>query len=53
MHFIGSNVRQASVPAPAAFLVVLSNLGFWLTFRGGLTECDVSGVWWDGRTLLP
>lgn len=25
---------------------------FWLTFRGGLTECDVSGVWWDGRTLL-
>ncbi|MFD7757559.1 flavoprotein [Streptomyces sp. NPDC059757] len=28
-------------------------IGFWLTFRGGLTECDVTGVWWDGRTLLP
>jgi hypothetical protein len=26
-------------------------LGFWLIFREGLTDRDVSGVWWDGRTL--
>ncbi|MFC9627091.1 hypothetical protein ACFTXM_46485 [Streptomyces sp. NPDC056930] len=24
---------------------------FWLTFHGALTECDVSGVWWDGQNL--
>ncbi|MFR9796047.1 hypothetical protein ACL02U_09100 [Streptomyces sp. MS06] len=29
---MGSNVRQGWVPAPAALMVVLSNLGFWLAF---------------------
>lgn len=53
---LGQHDRErADVPGEGVDLRALGahGFGFWLTFRGGLTECDVSGVWWDGRALLP